>query len=129
MIETKLLLNTSRTPLSPFQLVFMWTPSHVGLAGNSAADTAAEAALLMPVSNLTTLLRLLPTDQNTRSQSVAGFMESRDSEQTTCNRTNGKHYQILSTPTPRRNHHSSITNRAYSLGTWSSVEEGESTSM
>ena len=36
------------------RLVFMWVPSHVGLAGNSAPTLhAAKAALLMPVSNLT----------------------------------------------------------------------------
>ena len=35
------------------RLVCMWVSSHVGLASNSAADTAAKAALHNPVSNLT----------------------------------------------------------------------------
>jgi ribonuclease HI len=34
------------------QVAFMWVPSHVGLAGNSAADIASKAALLLPISNL-----------------------------------------------------------------------------
>jgi len=33
----------------------MWVPSHVDLAGNSAADTAVNAAPVMPVSILTLL--------------------------------------------------------------------------
>jgi len=31
----------------------MWVPSHVELAGNSVADSAAKANLLLPVYNLT----------------------------------------------------------------------------
>jgi len=33
--------------------VFIWVPGHVGLTGNSAADGAAKAALIRPVSGLT----------------------------------------------------------------------------
>ena len=33
------------------QVAFIWVPSHVGLAGNSAADIAAQASLLLPISN------------------------------------------------------------------------------
>jgi len=34
-------------------VVFVWVPSQFELAGNSAADIAANTALLLPVSNLT----------------------------------------------------------------------------
>jgi len=33
-------------------VVFMWVPSYVGLADNSAVDSAAKAALLLSVSKL-----------------------------------------------------------------------------
>jgi len=39
-------------------VVFMLAPSHVGLAGNLAADIAAKAVLILPVSNLISLLGL-----------------------------------------------------------------------
>ena len=35
-----------------FSIVFIWVPSHVGLAGNTAADAAVKAALNLPVTNL-----------------------------------------------------------------------------
>ena len=41
-----------RMLLAGGELVFIWVPSYVGLAGNSAADIAVKAALLLPISNL-----------------------------------------------------------------------------
>jgi hypothetical protein len=43
--------QTSRLPA--LDLFLCGLPSHIGLDGNATADTAAKAALLMPVSNLT----------------------------------------------------------------------------
>jgi len=34
-------------------VVFMWVSSHIGVTRNSAADIAAKAAVLLPLSNLT----------------------------------------------------------------------------
>ncbi len=34
------------------KVAFMWVPSRIGLAGNSAANAAAKAALLLPITNL-----------------------------------------------------------------------------
>ena len=56
----------------------MWVPSHVGLAGNSAADIAAKAALLLPISNLP-----VPASDFCsliRSQSLKQWQESWNSE-------------------------------------------------
>jgi hypothetical protein len=41
-----------RMLLAGGELAFVWVPSGVGLAENSAADIAAKAALLLPISNL-----------------------------------------------------------------------------
>jgi ribonuclease HI len=34
------------------RIIFLWIPSHIGIAGNSAADAAAKAALTLPESDL-----------------------------------------------------------------------------
>ena len=60
------------------QVAFMWVPSHVGLAGNSAADIAAKAALFLPISNLP----VAPSDfcSLIRSHSLKQWQESWNSE-------------------------------------------------
>ena len=61
------------------QVAFMWVPiSHVGLVSNSAADIAAKAALLLPISNLP----VPPSDfcSLTRSHSLKQWQESWNSE-------------------------------------------------
>ena len=56
----------------------MWVLSHVGLAGNSVADIAAKAALLLPISNLP----VPPSDfcSLIRSHSLKQWQESWNSE-------------------------------------------------
>jgi len=47
------ILCRAHGPISDgYSVVFMWVPGYVGLAGNSAADSAAKAALLLAVSSL-----------------------------------------------------------------------------
>jgi len=46
-------MSRARHIIRWYQCFFMWVPSHVWLAGNSAADIAAKAGQLLPVSNLT----------------------------------------------------------------------------
>ena len=60
------------------QVSFMWVPSRVGLAGNSAADIAAKASLLLPISNLPAP----PSDfcSLIRSHSLEQWQESWNSE-------------------------------------------------
>ena len=56
----------------------MWVPSHVGLAGNSAADIAAKASVLLPISNLP----VPPSDfcSLIRSHSLKQWQDSWNSE-------------------------------------------------
>ena len=60
------------------QVAFMWVSSNVGLAGNSSADIAAKAALLLPISNLP----VPPSDfcSLIRSHSLRQWQESWNSE-------------------------------------------------
>ena len=83
--------------LSGARLVFVWVPRHVGLAGNSATDTAAKAALFMPISNLTLpysdyfpLIRTLALNQWQSSWSLETQNKLHASE----------HNQIISATTP-----------------------------
>jgi len=53
LLITEILCCVHSLILNGSSVVFMWVSRHVGLAGNSAADSAAKDALLLPVSNLT----------------------------------------------------------------------------
>ena len=47
-------MGSHDVPLNNTQTIkFMWPPSHIDVTSNSADDTAAEATVLMPISNLT----------------------------------------------------------------------------
>jgi len=74
--------------------------SHVGLTGNSAANTAAKAALLKTVINLTLPHCDYDPPIRTHVQVIAGLMESRNSEQTPCRRTDGEPYKGVLLPRP-----------------------------
>ena len=81
--------------LAHTRLVFMWVPSHVGLAGNSAADTAAKAAVLMPTSSLTLpysdYLPLIRTHVLNQWQSSWSL----ETEQASCHGANGERNQVI----------------------------------
>jgi ribonuclease HI len=46
VVRTHHLISTGK------RIIFLWIPSHIGIAGNSAADAAAKAALTLPESDL-----------------------------------------------------------------------------
>lgn len=49
---TKILDHLHEIIKSKCKLVFVWVPSHIGIAGNTVADAAAKAALNIPNSNI-----------------------------------------------------------------------------
>jgi len=82
-----------------YQCCFMWVSSHVGLAGNSATDSAAKARLLLPVSNFT----VPHSNYNSliRTQALQQW-NSDSSEHAACDWTKGEYYQSTCMRIPRR---------------------------
>jgi kelch-like protein 2/3 len=72
---TEILCRVHGLLSSGTDVVFMWVPSHVGLAGNSVADTAAKAALLLPMSNNCSSFGLQLTDTYSSIKPVATKLE------------------------------------------------------
>jgi len=98
-------------------VVFIWVPSRVGLAGNSAADIATKAALLLQVSNLTCFsfgIQLTNTYSGTKT--VATKSELSNSEQ--ADWTKGEYNELVPFTSPRWDYYSHIKNWVHISNAW-----------
>jgi ribonuclease HI len=88
----KILEHLNLNLSSGYTITFVWVPSHIGIAGNTAADATAKAALCLPVSDI----NIPHTDFKTL---VSSYTNSRWQQSWSTEKDN-KLYKIQSTVKP-----------------------------